>query len=194
MYEVVLMQALASFQDKLTDSINLLREKYPAFEEAHSSYVAQYGEQSVTAHEPFKISETIDPVIILLGRTVPLFYRDSRRTLIGSLSSVEIEKGFIYILGRREPLDSKLIVWSSKGESEVERFDSRVRIVPSRIHAAILGAEGGEVLFDDLGSSSGSILAGETRKPDPFITLYSTPRVGIHRVELKPKYASSRSA
>ena len=90
-------------------------------------------------------------------------------------------------------MDSKLLVWSNDSESEVERFDSRVRIVPSRLHAAILGAENGDVLFDDLGSSSGSILAGETKKPEPFITLYATPRVGIHRVEIKPKYAGFRS-
>jgi hypothetical protein len=187
------MQALTSFREKLLESVSLFRKKYSAFEEAYSSYIAQYGEDSVKVHEPFKISETIDPVIIVLGRTTPLFYGDSRRTLIGSLSSAEIERGVLYILGRREPLDSKLVVWSSDAESELERFDSRVRIVPSRIHAAILGAENGDVLFDDLGSSSGSILAGETKKPEPFITLYATPRVGIHRVELKPKYAGSRA-
>ena len=106
---------------------------------------------------------------------------------------MEIQSGILYILGRREPLDSKLMIWSKDAESEVERFDSRVRIVPSRIHAAVLVADNGDVLFDDLGSSSGSILAGETKKPDPFITLYATPRVGIHRVELKSKYAGSTS-
>jgi len=183
------MQALASFQEKLTDSVGLFRKKYPAFEEAYSSYTAQYGENSVRVHEPFRINDTIDPVVIVLGRTTPLFYLDSRRTLNGSLSSIEIQKGALYLLGRREPLDSKLIVWSKEAEIEVERFDSRVRIVPSRIHAAILVDKSGDVFFDDLGSSSGSILAGETRKPEPFITLYATPRVGIHRVELKPKYA-----
>jgi hypothetical protein len=183
------MQTLASFQEKLTDSIDLFRKKYSSFEEAYSSYTAQYGEDSVRAHEPFKISDTIDPVIIVLGRTTPLFYIASRRTLSGSLSSIEIQTGALYILGRREPQDSKLVVWSEEAEREVERFDSRVRIVPSRIHAAILGHESGDVLFDDLGSSSGSILAGETKKPEPFITLYATPRVGIHRVELRPKYA-----
>jgi len=185
------MQAFTSFKENLEESVSLFRTKYPAFEEAYSSYVAQYGEASVKVHEPFKISETIDPVVIVLGRTTPLFYGDSRRTLIGSLSSVEIARGVLYILGRREPLDSKLVVWSRDAESEVERFDSRVRIVPSRIHAAILGDENGDVLFDDLGSSSGSILAGETKKPEPFITLYATPRVGIHRVELEAKYSGS---
>jgi hypothetical protein len=185
----VAMQAVASFQEKLANCVDFLRKKYPSFEESYSSYTAQYGENSVRLHEPFSISNTIDPVVIVLGRTTPLFYLDSRRTLNGSLSSIQIQRDVLYILGRREPLDSKLVVWSKVAENELERFDSRVRIVPSRMHAAILGTESGDVLFDDLGSSSGSILAGETRKPEPFITLYATPRVGIHRVELKPKYA-----
>jgi pSer/pThr/pTyr-binding forkhead associated (FHA) protein len=184
------MSTLASFQRKLQESLPLFRKKYPAFEEAYSTYTSQYGDGSIRIHEPFKINNTIDPVIIVLGRTTPLFYRDSRRTLTGTLASVEIQKGVLYILGRREPVDSKLIVWSKDTEVEIERFDSRVRIVPSRVHAGILADENGDVLFDDLGSSSGSILAGETSKPDPFITLYATPRVGIHRVELKSKYAT----
>jgi len=90
-------------------------------------------------------------------------------------------------------LDAKLVVWSSKSENEIEQFDSRVRIVPSRIHAAFFTSEDGEVLFDDLGSSSGSILAGETTKPEPFITLYATPRIGVHRVAIRTKYAGPRS-
>lgn len=187
------MQALTSFQTRLADSVNEFRKKYPAFEEAYSSYTAQYGEDAVKIHEPFKISETIDPVIIVLGRTTTLFYRDSRRALAGSLGSIELESGILYILGRREPLDSKLVIWSSRGENELEHYDSRVRIVPSRIHAALFGSEDGAVLFDDLGSSSGSILAGETKKPEPFITLYATPRVGIHRVAIRQKYSESRN-
>jgi hypothetical protein len=184
------LQTFAPFKEKLAYSIEFFRKKYPSFEEAYSSYTIQYGVDSVKLHEPFKISDTIDPVVIVLGRTTPLFYLDSRGTLSGSLSSIAIERGNLCILGRREQLDSKLIVWSKESESELERFDSRVRIVPSRVHAAILCSQGGDVLFDDLGSSSGSIVAGETRKPEPFITLYATPRVGVHRVELKQKYAN----
>ena len=187
------MQALTSFQTRLVDSVNEFRKKYPAFEEAYSSYTAQYGEDAVRIHEPFKISETIDPVIIVLGRTTTLFYRDSRSTLAGSLGSVELESGILYILGRRKPLDSKLVIWSRRGEIELEHYDSRVRTVPSRIHAALLGSEDGDVLFDDLGSSSGSILVGETKKPEPFITLYATPEIGVHRVAIRPKYAGSRN-
>ena len=186
------MQTIVSFQEKLRKSVSQCRKEYTEFEEAYSSYAAQYGEDSVRIYEPFKISDTIDPVIIILGRTTPLFYRDSNRTLSGSLASTVIERGVVYVLGRREPLDSKLMLWSTLAETELEQFDTRVRIVPSRIHAAILREENGDVLFTDLGSSSGSIVAGETTKPEPFITLYATPRVGIHRVELKPKYAESR--
>jgi hypothetical protein len=187
------LQSHNLFQERLVEAVSHFRKEYPDFEEAYSSYTGQYGEGAVRMHEPFKISETIDPVVIVLGRTTPLFYRDSQRTLIGSLSSTRIERGLMYIIGRREPLDSKLMVWSNHSEIELERFDSRVRIVPSRIHAALMGAENGDVLFDDLGSSSGSILAGESNKPEPFITLYATPRVGIHRVELNAKYSPSRA-
>jgi len=186
------MQTPTSFQARLSDSVNEFRKKYPGFEEAYSSYTVQYGEDAVKIHEPCKISETIDPVIIVLGRTTPLFYRDSQRTLAGSLGSIDLESGILYILARREPLDSKVVIWSKNGENELEHFDSRIRIVPSRIHAVLFRSEDGEVLFDDLGSSSGSILAGETKKPEPFITLYATPQIGVHRVAIRTKYAGSR--
>ncbi len=187
------MQELTFLESELAEITDKFRKKYQSFDEAFSSYTAQYGDGSVKVFEPFKISGTIDPVIIILGRTTPLFYRDSRRLLAGSLSSVLIDSGNVYILGRREPPDSKLIIWSPKDEIEVEQYDSRVRIIPSRIHAAIFASEAGEVLFADLGSSSGSILAGETSKPEPFITLYATPKVGIHRVTIEGKYARSKS-
>ena len=176
-------------QSRVNQSIAELRRKYPSLDEAFSSYVAQYGDGSVKVYEPAKISGTIDPVIIILGRTTPLFYLDSKRMITGSLASVQVEKGKIYILGRREPPDSKLVVWSEYEETELEHYDSRVRIIPSRIHAVILAEEMGDVLFADLGSSSGSILAGESAKPEPFITLYVTSGVGIRKVTIPSKYA-----
>lgn len=183
------MQAFSSLESKLGIVVNGFRKKYPSFDESFSTYSGQYGEGAVRVYEPFKVSDTIDPVVIILGRTTPLFYKDSRRLLSGSLNSVTIESGNVYVMGRREPPDSKLIVWSAKEESEVEQYDSRIRIIPSRIHAAIFALEDGTVLFADLGSSSGSILAGETSKPEPFITLYASPRVDVHRVPIETKYA-----
>jgi len=183
------MQALSSLKSKLGTVVDDFRKKYPSFDESFSSYTGQYGEGAVKVYEPFKLSDTIDPVVIVLGRTTSLFYKDSRRLLSGSLNSIPIESGNVYVMGRREPPDSKLIVWSAKEESEVEQYDSRTRIIPSRIHAAIFALEDGAVLFADLGSSSGSILAGETSKPEPFITLYAAPRVDVHRVPIESKYA-----
>lgn len=183
------MQALSSLQSKLGIVLEEFRKKYPSFDEAFSSYTAQYGEGAVKVYDPFKISDTIDPVVIILGRTTPLFYKDSRRLLSGTQNSISIENGNVYVMGRRNPSDSKLVVWCPKEEIELEQYDSRVRIIPSRIHAAIFGLNDGSVLFADLGSSSGSILAGETSKPEPFITLYASPRVGIHRVATETKYA-----
>jgi hypothetical protein len=183
------MQANSSLQSKLGTITDEFRRKYPSFDESYSTYSAQYGDGAVKVYQPFKISDTIDPVVIILGRTTPLIYKDSRRQLSGSLTSIPIEAGSVYVLGRREPPDSKLVVWSPKEENEIEQYDSRVHIIPSRVHAAIFGLEDGSVLFADLGSSSGSILAGETSKPEPFITLYAAPRVEVHRVPTEAKYA-----
>lgn len=183
------MQEIETLQSRFSSEIAELRKVHASFDEAFSTYTAQYGDRAVKLTETCKISETIDPVIVILGRTTPLVYRDSKRTLAGGLATVQIEKGQVYILGRREPPDSKLIVWSRGGESEIEQYDSRVRIIPSRVHAAIFGLENGDVLFTDLGSSSGSILAGESSKPEPFITLYAAPKVGIRRVAIPSKYA-----
>jgi hypothetical protein len=185
------MRELASLQGNLATVTDRMRKKYASFDHAFSSYVGQYGDNAIKVHEPFKISDTIDPVVVILGRTTPLFYRDSKRLLTGSLGSVNVENGNVYILGRREPPDSKLIVWSHDAEHEVEEYDSRVRILPSRIHAAVFGGENGEVLFADLGSSSGSILAGESQKPEPFITLYATPNAEVHKVTINAKYSRS---
>jgi len=183
------MMQRASLQRKLETVLEALTKKHASFDAALSSYNGQYGENAVKVYEPFEISGTIDPVVIILGRTTPLFYRDSKRLLIGSLGSVNVERGIVYVLGRREPPDSKLVVWSLEGEREIEEYDSRVRIIPSRIHAALFGLETDEVVFADLGSSSGSILAGESQKPEPFVALYATPQVDVHRVPIAAKYA-----
>jgi hypothetical protein len=175
------------FQTKVMASITAFRKRYPAFDEAWSSYTGQYGEGSVKVYDPFKISESIDPVTIILGRTTPLLYRDSKRNLAGSLGSVNIQPDEVYVLGRRRSPDSKVIVWSSTEEIEIEHYDSRVRIIPSRIHASIVAGKN-DVFFADLGSSSGSILIGESSKPGPFVVQYATKTTGTHRVTIPTKY------
>ena len=176
-------------QSKLSTAISEFRKRYDTFDDAYRSYTDQYGDHSVKNYQPCKISGTIDPVIIILGRTTPLFYRDSRKVISGSIGSLTVERGNVYILGRREPPDSKLVGWSLGGETELEQYDSRVRVIPSRIHAAIYGNDDHEIYFSDLGSTSGSILAGESAKPEPFITLYATSTIDIHKITIDTKYA-----
>ena len=184
----------AHLQSKLSTAISEFRKKYESFDYAYESYTAQYGDNSVRLYTPYKINGTIDPVVIILGRTTPLFYRDSRRTLSGSEGSLTIESGNVYILGRREPPDSKLVVWSSTGENELQHYDSRVSAIPSRLHAGIFSMEKDEVYFADLGSTSGSMLAGESAKPEPFVTLYATPKVDVHKITIDAKYSDTKKS
>jgi hypothetical protein len=179
---------MSDLQSLLTNAVSVYRRKYESFDEAFLSYAGQYGDNAIRVYDPRKISETVDPVIIIVGRTTPLIYGDSKRLLSGSLSSISIEKGQVHLLGRREPPDSKLIVWSPEEEVEIEYYDSRVGIIPSRVHAAIFGLDNGDVMFTDLGSSSGSVIAGETSKPEPFIRLYATPNVDVYKVTINAKY------
>jgi hypothetical protein len=181
-------------QSKLSSAISEYRKKYETFDYAYESYTAQYGDNSVRLYTPYKINGTIDPVVIILGRTTPLFYRDSRRILSGNVGSLTIKPDNVYLLGRREPPDSRLVAWSSEGENELEHYDSRVRAIPSRLHAGIFSMEKDEVYFADLGSTSGSILAGESSKPEPFVTLYATPTVDVHKITIEGKYAVTKKS
>ncbi len=181
------MEEERDFQARLMACINTVRKRYLSFDESFISYTAQYGEPSVRVYEPFRISGTIDPVTIILGHTTPVFYRDSKRTLGGTLGSVALQADEIYILGRRRSSDSKLVVWSLNEETEIENYNSTVRIIPSRIHAAIFASKN-DVVFADLGSSSGSVLVGESSKLEPFISVYSTTDAGIHRTTIPSKY------
>ena len=184
----------SQIQSKLSTAIAKFRQQYTTFEDAYESYTAQYGDRVVKAYSPFKISGTIDPVIIILGRTTPLFYRDSRRILSGSVGYFKIEPGSVYILGRREPPDSRLVGWSLDGETELEQYDTRVRVIPSRIHAGIFSNDENDVYFSDMGSTSGSILAGESTKPEPFTTLYATSTVEVHRITIATKYGEIKKS
>jgi pSer/pThr/pTyr-binding forkhead associated (FHA) protein len=187
------MEQLNSLQSRLEKVTENFRNTHPSFDDAYTSYTIEYGENSIKVHEPFKISQTIDPVTIILGRNTPLTYRDSKHMLTGGMNSISIEPNETYILGRRTETESMfLLVWSGKAETEITQYDSHVRTIPSRIHAAIF-TDRNDVFYTDLGSSSGSILAGETTKPEPFVALYATPRVEVHKVTIDPKYGHRRT-
>jgi hypothetical protein len=186
------MEQQDSLQPILEQAMANFRRAYQSFDDAFTSYTIQYGVTSIRVYEQFKISQTIDPVTIILGQNTPLTYRDSKHLLTGSLNSIPIEPDNTYILGRRTNQDSKLIVWSTKGEIEITGYDNRVKTIPSRVHAAIF-MHGDDVFYADLGSSSGSILAGETTKPEPFVAIYATPIVAVHKVTIEPKYAHRRT-
>src|SRR5208283_6210794 len=162
------MEQQNSLQPILEQATANFRRAYPSFDDAFTSYTIEYGKTSIRVYEQFKISQTIDPVTIILGRNTPLTYRDSKHILTGGMNSISIEPNETYILGRRtNQTESMLLAWSGKAETEITQYDSHVRTIPSRIHAAIF-TDGKDVFYTDLGSSSGSILAGETTKPEPF--------------------------
>jgi len=181
-------------QSQFSTAIAEFRKRHDEFDKAYRSYTGQYGDRSVRLYESYKISGTIDPVIIILGRTTPLFYRDSRRLVSGTIGSLTIERENFYLLGRRDRPDSKLVCWSSTEEIELEHYDSRVSIIPSRIHAAIFTDEEYEVYFTDLGSTSGSILSGESLKSGAFIALYGTSIIDVHKITIDAKYARNKKS
>jgi FHA domain len=141
-------------------------------QEAYETYVAQYGKDKILVSDPFNLAEIIDPAVLILGRNCTIFYGDYSKSLKGRLGSVNLKLGEVYIIGRRQPQDSKLVVWSSQGAVELETYNARVGTILSRIHAAIAFPSEKEVLFTDLGSSAGSVIAGESIKTGGFVRIY----------------------
>lgn len=142
------------------------------FQEAYETYVAQYGKEKIAPSEPFNLADTVDPATLILGRNCAIFYYDYSKTLKGTLGSLDLKVGEVYILGRREPQDSKLVVWGLQGSVELETYTARVGIIVSRLHAAIVYLNEKQVLFMDLGSSAGSVIAGDSVTKGAFVKLY----------------------
>jgi FHA domain len=156
-------------------------------QEAYETYVAQYGKDKIVVSDPFNLAEIIDPAVLILGRNCTIFYGDYSKSLKGRLGSVNLKLGEVYIIGRRQPQDSKLVVWSSQGAVELETYNSRVGTILSRIHAAIVFPSEKEVLFTDLGSSAGSVIAGESIKTGGFVRIYDpspnkSPSIKFERI------------
>lgn len=142
------------------------------FQEAYETYVAQYGKEKIAPSAPMNLAETVDPATLILGRNCTIFYNDYSKSLKGTLGTLDLKMGEVYVIGRREPQDSKLVVWSSRGGFELETYTARVGIIVSRLHAAIAYLNEKQVMFMDLGSSAGSIIAGDSVTKGAFVKAY----------------------
>ncbi|MHB2035223.1 MAG: FHA domain-containing protein [Nitrososphaerales archaeon] len=149
-----------------------IRSTNADLQEAYETYAAQYGKDKIAVSDPLNIADTIDPAVIVIGKNCTIFYNDYSKTLKGSLGSINLKLGEIYIIGRRQPQDSKLVVWSSSSAVELETYNARVGTIVSRVHAAIAFPNEREVLFMDLGSSAGSVIVGESIKKGAFVRIY----------------------
>ncbi len=164
-----------------------IRASNPDLEEAYETYVAQYGKEKLTFSDPLNLGDTIDPAALILGRNCTIFYYDYSKTLKGSLGNINLKLGEVYIIGRRQPQDSKLVVWSTRGGIELETYNARVGTILSRVHAAIAFVNEKEVLFADLGSSAGSVIVGESIRKGAFVRIYDpgtdkSPSIKLERI------------
>ncbi len=183
------MQSLVvpKFKEMVLGGFEKIRAANPDLQEAYETYVAQYGKDKIAVSDPFNLADIIDPAVLVLGRNCTIFYGDYSKSLKGRLGSVNLKLGEVYIIGRRQPQDSKLVVWSSQGAVELETYNARVGTILSRIHAAIAFPSEKEVLFTDLGSSAGSIIVGESIKMGGFVRVYDpsadkSPSIKFERI------------
>jgi hypothetical protein len=177
------------FKEMVLRGFETIRAANPDLQEAYETYVAQYGKDKITVSDPYNLADTIDPAVLVLGRNCTVFYGDYSKTLKGRLGSVNFKLGEVYIIGRRQPQDSKLVVWSLDGGVELETYNARVGTILSRIHAAIAFPGEKEVLFTDLGSSAGSVIVGESMKTGSFVRIYDpgpdkSPSIKLERISI----------
>jgi hypothetical protein len=144
------------------EKIDEIADSNQDFKEAYETYVQQYGQGKVRFSEPTDLEGSIDPVAVVLGRNCIVTYNDSLKELRGSVGLAHLEPGELYIIGRREPQDSKLVAWNVKGGVELQEYNSRVDTIPSRVHGFIANLENGSTVYGDLGSSAGTELVGQS--------------------------------
>ena len=153
--------------------IDRLIEANMDFQEAYETYVQQYGKSKIHLSEPVNLSGSIDPIVLILGRNCAVSYNDSQKLLKGSQGSTKLRPNEINVIGRRQPQDSKLVVWNSAGATELEEYNSRVDTIPSRVHGMIANFDDGKTVFVDLGSSAGSVLVGQSPElGGAFVRIY----------------------
>lgn len=177
-----------TFESLLDETIPAYRQKYSDFEEAYSSSVGQYGKDSVRLHDLFPLEGVLNPLVMVIGGNATIAYHPDTVTLTGDLGTCSLQTYGIYVIGRREPQDSKLIVWGPHEEVEIANYNPLFSVIPSRVHAAFLVTKDQGLFFTDLGSSSKSALIGEN-KILPFFVVYSQPKLELVEISLKAKYS-----
>ena len=152
-----------SFGDVVIGEIKKLRDANSQFQEAYDTYVQQYGEQRIVVSPATNLSGSIDPTIMVFGRNCFVWYNDSSKLLCGRIGSITLQKAKIYLIGRREPQDSKLVIWNSAGDStDLDEYNSQADTIPSRIHGAVGYLDDAQILYSDIGSSAGTIIVGQS--------------------------------
>jgi hypothetical protein len=167
--------------ERVFSAIESLKISNQNFEHSYDTYTQQYGKDVISVNELLSFQGAIDPVILILGHNSSIYYIESKKQLVGSLGSLTLEKNSEYIIGRREPQDSKLVIWSAKGniESDLEIYNPRSTVIPSRIHGTFLTSGENEVRFTDLCSSSGTVVVGESKDLGPFVRVYDPGSPGF---------------
>jgi len=144
----------------------------PDFREALDTYILQYGHDKIRVSEPTELRNFVDPVVMIFGRNCVLTYDESSKLLRGSLGTVVVSPGEMYIIGRREPQDSKLVAWNPSGAVELQEYSSQVDTIPSRIHGLLACPEEGRTIYSDLGSSAGTVLVGQSKNLGEVVRIY----------------------
>jgi hypothetical protein len=69
-------------------------------------------------NEPMNLSNMVDPAILILGRNCSLEYRETTEWKPGLYRS--LERDVVYLFGRREPQDSRLVARTSDSSSVLD--------------------------------------------------------------------------
>jgi len=184
-----LSQDLASL---VMNQIEAIASSNSDFQEAFETYVQQYGREKIKVSEVTELGSSIDPVVVILGRNCVITYLDSLKQLRGDHGSVRISPGDSFIIGRREPQDSKLVAWNRSGGVELQEYNSLVDTIPSRIHGIIASLADGQTVYADLGSSARTILAGQSKNlGGAFVRIYDPGSEESKAIKLRRIFTSN---
>ncbi|MHB1908631.1 MAG: hypothetical protein ACYCQJ_07130 [Nitrososphaerales archaeon] len=184
---------LGETRQRVLKAIETLRSSNVNFEHAYDTYTKQYRMDAIGIFDPLNLSESIEPLLIVVGRNTSLQYYSSTRLLKGSTGSLTLKNGFDYIIGRRQPQDSKVVLWCANTNEEIEiaEYNPQSGTIPSRVHGAFCAIDPDHVMYTDLASSSGTVIVGE--KPhSAFVRVYDPgsdklPRIKFERINMERK-------